>query len=127
MQLYSPVNFLHDYELMFRNIDISGELKPYQIQALNWLIQRHDNGAGCILADEMGLGKTLETLSLIGHLMKERGEKGPFLIITPKSTTGNWMNEIKRWTPFAKAIFLGGVKEERVFFLSLYFFILIVF
>lgn len=43
-----------------------------------------------------------------------RGIQGPHLIIAPKSTLSNWMNEIKRWCPSLKAICLIGSKEERV-------------
>lgn len=35
---------------------IKGELRNYQIQALNWLISLYENNIGGILADEMGLG-----------------------------------------------------------------------
>ncbi len=35
---------------------IKGELRDYQIQALNWLISLYENKIGGILADEMGLG-----------------------------------------------------------------------
>lgn len=36
---------------------IKGELRDYQIEALNWLISLYENKIGGILADEMGLGK----------------------------------------------------------------------
>lgn len=38
---------------------IKGELRDYQIQALNWLISLYENKIGGILADEMGLGNKL--------------------------------------------------------------------
>ena len=36
------------------------KLRPYQLDGLSWLVQRHLDGHGCILGDEMGLGKTLQ-------------------------------------------------------------------
>lgn len=36
---------------------IEGEMRDYQIRALNWLITLYENGINGILADEMGLGK----------------------------------------------------------------------
>jgi hypothetical protein len=31
-------------------------LRPYQVEGVQWLMERHANGAGGILGDEMGLG-----------------------------------------------------------------------
>ena len=36
-----------------------GQLKPYQLEALNWMIHLAEKGLNGILADEMGLGKTV--------------------------------------------------------------------
>lgn len=36
-----------------------GELRPYQLDGLNWLYKLHEAGLNGILADEMGLGKTI--------------------------------------------------------------------
>ena len=36
------------------------KLRPYQLDGLSWLVERHAAGHGCILGDEMGLGKTLQ-------------------------------------------------------------------
>ena len=33
---------------------ISGKMRPYQLEGLNWLIRNHENGINGILADEMG-------------------------------------------------------------------------
>ena len=51
-------------------------MRPYQIEALSWLVNQYQLGVNSILADEMGgissalshagLGKTLETISLLG-------------------------------------------------------------
>lgn len=45
-----------------------GQLKPYQLEGLNWMIHLAEKGLNGILADEMGLGKVsnLECTLLIG-------------------------------------------------------------
>ena len=58
-------------------------------------------------------GKTLQTISLLGYLKHFRGTNGPHLIIAPKSTLTNWMNEIKRWVPTLNAVCLIGLQEAR--------------
>eukprot|EP01025_Chloroclados_australasicus_P061699 TRINITY_DN8110_c3_g1_i2.p1 TRINITY_DN8110_c3_g1~~TRINITY_DN8110_c3_g1_i2.p1 ORF type:complete len:1007 (+),score=121.42 TRINITY_DN8110_c3_g1_i2:328-3021(+) len=88
-------------------------MRDYQMAGLNWLIHLYDNGINGILADEMGLGKTLQTISLLGYLREYRGIKGPHLIIVPKSTLHNWLNEFKRWCPIIDAFQFHGNKEER--------------
>ncbi|XP_027352921.1 ISWI chromatin-remodeling complex ATPase CHR11 isoform X1 [Abrus precatorius] len=93
---------------------IQGKLRDYQLAGLNWLIRLYENGINGILADEMGLGKTLQTISLLGYLHEFRGIKGPHMVVAPKSTLGNWMNEIRRFCPILRAIkFLGNPDERR--------------
>ncbi|XP_011293320.1 chromatin-remodeling complex ATPase chain Iswi [Musca domestica] len=97
---------------------IKGQMRDYQIAGLNWMISLHENNVAGILADEMGLGKTLQTISLLGYLKHYCNEAGPHMIIAPKSTLQNWMNEFKKWCPTIKAICLIGAKEERKEFKS---------
>ncbi|KAH1102679.1 hypothetical protein AAZX31_13G198000 [Glycine max] len=93
---------------------IQGKMRDYQLAGLNWLIRLYENGINGILADEMGLGKTLQTISLLGYLHEFRGIKGPHMVVAPKSTLGNWMNEIRRFCPILRAIkFLGNPDERR--------------
>jgi len=110
---------------------INGEMRPYQVQGLNWLISLYDNGINGILADEMGLGKSLQTISLLGYLKNFAGNRGPHLLVTPKvccvrgrvayngntgwqTTLNNWLNEFKKWCPSLRAFVLHGPKDERV-------------
>ena len=84
-------------------------LRDYQLQGLNWLIHLYDNGVNGILADEMGLGKTLQTISLLAYLKEYRGITGPHLVLVPKSTLGNWINEFKRFVPTIRTVkFIGA-------------------
>ncbi|XP_057476569.1 ISWI chromatin-remodeling complex ATPase CHR11 isoform X1 [Actinidia eriantha] len=93
---------------------IQGKMRDYQLAGLNWLIRLYENGINGILADEMGLGKTLQTISLLGYLHEFRGITGPHMVVAPKSTLGNWMNEIKRFCPIIRAIkFLGNPDERK--------------
>lgn len=92
---------------------VHGELRPYQIQGLNWLISLYENNISGILADEMGLGKTLQTISFLGYLRYFKNINGPHIVITPKSTLDNWAREFARWTPDVKVLVLQGNKEER--------------
>ncbi|XVE82084.1 hypothetical protein DITRI_Ditri15bG0118300 [Diplodiscus trichospermus] len=100
--------------LMTQPSCIQGKMRDYQLAGLNWLIRLYENGINGILADEMGLGKTLQTISLLGYLHEYRGITGPHMVVAPKSTLGNWMNEIRRFCPVLRAVkFLGNPEERR--------------
>ena len=76
-----------------------GKMRDYQVRGLNWMISLYENGINGILADEMGLGKTLQTISLLGYMKHFKNINGPHMVLVPKSTLANWMNEIKKWCP----------------------------
>ncbi|XP_055698937.1 chromatin-remodeling complex ATPase chain Iswi-like [Phlebotomus papatasi] len=93
----------------------NGVMRDYQIEGLNWMISLYENGISGILADEMGLGKTLQTISFLGYLKhtKELSSKLKYLVVVPKSTMQNWLNEFKRWCPTIKVLALQGEKYAR--------------
>eukprot|EP00245_Coleochaete_scutata_P004323 TRINITY_DN16740_c0_g1_i1.p1 TRINITY_DN16740_c0_g1~~TRINITY_DN16740_c0_g1_i1.p1 ORF type:complete len:1102 (-),score=331.71 TRINITY_DN16740_c0_g1_i1:383-3688(-) len=93
---------------------IQGKMREYQLAGLNWLIKLFENGINGILADEMGLGKTLQTISLLGYLHEFRGITGPHMIVVPKSTLGNWINELRRFCPVLRCFKFHGPQEERI-------------
>ncbi|XP_053086546.1 probable global transcription activator SNF2L1 isoform X2 [Pangasianodon hypophthalmus] len=95
----------------------NGALRDYQIRGLNWMISLYENGINGILADEMGLGKTLQTIALLGYLKHYRNIPGPHMVLVPKSTLHNWMNEFKRWVPSLRAVCLIGDKDARAAFI----------
>jgi ATP-dependent DNA helicase len=72
-----------------------GVLRDYQVEGVQWLISLFENGLNGILADEMGLGKTIQCIGLLAYL-KSKGVWGPFLIVAPLSTLGNWISEFRR-------------------------------
>lgn len=90
-----------------------GEMRDYQVRGLNWMISLYENGINGILADEMGLGKTLQTISLLGYLKHFKNNAGPHIVIVPKSTLQNWVNEFNRWCPTLRAVCLIGDQETR--------------
>ncbi|XP_069842992.1 probable global transcription activator SNF2L1 [Dendropsophus ebraccatus] len=94
-----------------------GTLRDYQVRGLNWMISLYENGINGILADEMGLGKTLQTIALLGYLKHYRNIPGPHMVLVPKSTLHNWMNEFKRWVPTLRAVCLIGDKDARAAFI----------
>lgn len=89
-----------------------GIMRSYQLEGLEWLLSLYQNGINGILADEMGLGKTIQTIALLAHLWENRSY-GPFLIAAPLSTTSNWVEEFKKWTPSIPVILYHGDKNER--------------
>eukprot|EP00977_Amphora_coffeiformis_P010111 scaffold2357_cov167-Amphora_coffeaeformis.AAC.19 len=125
-----------------------GQLKPYQLESLNWMIHLSEKGLNGILADEMGLGKTLQSISILAYHYEFRQIQGPHLICVPKSSTyrreishcviyifasfstdfchnttalSNWMNELKRWCPALRAIKFHGSREEREYMIDTFF------
>jgi ATP-dependent DNA helicase len=89
-----------------------GTMRKYQLEGLEWLSSLHQNGLNGILADEMGLGKTIQTISFLAYL-REVGSYGPFLIAAPLSTTSNWLEEFRKWTPSVPVVLYHGSKQER--------------
>merc|ERR1719397_533564 len=94
-----------------------GVMRDYQVRGLNWMIGLYENGINGILADEMGLGKTLQCISLLGYMKHYRSVSGPHMILVPKSTLANWMNEFKKWCPTLRAICLIGDRDTRQTFI----------
>ncbi|WP_143695007.1 DEAD/DEAH box helicase [Williamsia sp. 1135] len=83
---------------------LHAELRPYQLDGLNWLSFLWDNGLGGILADDMGLGKTLQTLALIGRIREAGESTKPFLVVAPTSVIANWLAECEKFTPDLTAV-----------------------
>ncbi|GAM18730.1 hypothetical protein SAMD00019534_019050 [Acytostelium subglobosum LB1] len=74
------------------------QLRPYQIQGLNWLTYCWHHKRNSILGDEMGLGKTVQSVSIIETLRKRHGIRGPFLCVAPLTTIQHWRREFESWT-----------------------------
>lgn len=70
------------------------ELREYQKQGVQWLLELAKLGIGGLLADEMGLGKTIQTLSFLKELNKPMGTQD--LIVAPRSLMQTWKGQIKK-------------------------------
>jgi SWI/SNF-related matrix-associated actin-dependent regulator of chromatin subfamily A member 5 len=84
----------------------SAHILSYCSQWTGGLHKHHDK-------DEMGLGKTLQSISVLVYQHQFQQCDGPHLVVVPKSTLSNWMNEIARWAPTLKAFCFHGEKQER--------------
>ena len=85
-------------------------LRDYQKDGVHWMTQLSRLGFGGVLADDMGLGKTLEVIAFV---MSEKPKK-PVLVVAPSSLTYNWLSEITRFAPEARAEIADGSKEDRI-------------
>ncbi|KAF9450428.1 hypothetical protein P691DRAFT_468738 [Macrolepiota fuliginosa MF-IS2] len=94
------------------NLSMDVKLKEYQLLGVNWLNLLYHNNLSCILADEMGLGKTVQVISFLAHL-KEKGNKGPHLVVVPSSTLENWCREFARFAPSISIQTYYAGKGER--------------
>ncbi|KAM9914847.1 hypothetical protein OXX69_000236 [Metschnikowia pulcherrima] len=94
------------------SILVGGKLKEYQIKGLQWMVSLYNNKLNGILADEMGLGKTIQSISLVAHLIENKGED-KFLVIVPLSTITNWTIEFEKWAPSIKMIVYKGSPQQR--------------
>uniref|UniRef100_A0A0D9WCP5 DNA helicase n=1 Tax=Leersia perrieri TaxID=77586 RepID=A0A0D9WCP5_9ORYZ len=90
-----------------------GELRPYQLEGLQWMLSLFNNNLNGILADEMGLGKTIQTIALIAYLLEKKEVTGPHLIIAPKAVLPNWSIEFKTWAPSIGTILYDGRPDDR--------------
>ncbi|KAM3165387.1 hypothetical protein ACU8KH_00189 [Lachancea thermotolerans] len=103
-----PEPVLHQQPSMLKNC----QLKPYQLEGVNWLITLYENGLNGILADEMGLGKTLQSIALLAFIT-EMDTGGPFLIAAPLSTLDTWVNEFSRFAPDIKVLKYYSSQGQR--------------
>lgn len=76
------------------------ELRSYQVESLNWMIEAWYHRRNVILADEMGLGKTVQSISLLNHMFTMENRKGPFLVLAPLTTLEHWKRTVDDWTNF---------------------------
>ncbi|EEQ84528.2 adenosinetriphosphatase [Blastomyces dermatitidis ER-3] len=75
---------------------ISRNLKSFQLEGLNWMIQQEKSQwKGGLLGDEMGMGKTIQAVSL---LMSDYPVGKPSLVIVPPVALMQWQSEIEQYT-----------------------------
>jgi len=83
--------------------DLNAELRPYQVQGVDFLSFARNAGLGAILADDMGLGKTVQTICVL---------EGRVLVVCPKSVVHNWVAEIARFRPSLRTVVYHGAERE---------------
>lgn len=117
---FKPVKNAADYKG-------DNQLRPYQLEGLNWLLFNYYTRQNCILADEMGLGKTVQSIVFllevivrenkhtwytwciisVCSIIQNSGIRGPFLVVCPLSTISNWQREFKTWSDLNTIIYHG--------------------
>ena len=96
--------------------DPTCQLREYQLDGVNWLLQRWAARKSCVLADEMGLGKTVQTLAFLQALRSSYGQRGPFLLVVPLSTLGNWVTELELWTELRACVYHASHAHAKMGF-----------
>lgn len=86
-------------------------LRKYQVDGVNWMLDKYEHGHGCILGDEMGLGKTCQTIAVLAY--NHGRSRLPNLVVCPRSVLENWEQEIRRFAPGLRGQVLIGEKEKR--------------
>ncbi|KAK9696189.1 hypothetical protein K7432_012605 [Basidiobolus ranarum] len=89
-----------------------GELMPFQLEGVNWLLYKWLDQSSCILADEMGLGKTVQIIAFLSILFNARAVF-PFLIVVPNSVLANWLMEFSKWEPELVVATYSGSSASR--------------
>ena len=114
VEYFRSLNFEKKVELKKQPASLTGgQMMPYQMEGLNWLLYNFYQKKNVILADEMGLGKTIQIISLLASLVNDNPKCWPFLIVTPNSTCPNWRREIKKWCPSLRVVAYYGGKQAR--------------
>jgi TATA-binding protein-associated factor len=105
-------------------VAIKATLRSYQQEGVNWLAFLNRYHLHGILCDDMGLGKTLQTLCIVAsdhHMRQEEYRRTqdpemrdlPSLIVCPPTLSGHWLQEIKTYAPFLKAVAYVGAPADR--------------
>ena len=97
---------MDDFTLPFNLL--TGTLRRYQQEGINWLAFLRRFGLHGVLADDMGLGKTLQATSIVAAATIEAREKfaatgntadapRPSLIVCPATLVAHWPHEIGKF------------------------------
>ncbi|NWK57254.1 DEAD/DEAH box helicase [Verrucomicrobiaceae bacterium N1E253] len=97
--------------------DLTGILREYQYEGVQWLYRRLAGSGAALLADDMGLGKTLQALAVV-KLWKAHGgaeASGPALVVCPATLLGNWRDEAAKFVPDMTVLVMHGSKRKDYF------------
>ncbi len=93
--------------------EFRGDLRPYQVQGVDWLQHLMGSRLGAFLADDMGLGKTAQT---IAHITVEHAAgrmNQPALIVVPTSLIANWVSELGKFAPGLRIVVMHGLDRHK--------------
>ncbi|EJW05386.1 hypothetical protein EDEG_00050 [Edhazardia aedis USNM 41457] len=107
---YRPLKEHFIENFTFKN---NNKLRPYQLEGLNWLLNRWLFRQSCIMADEMGLGKTVQSVTFINTL-HTRYSAGPCLVVAPLSTIPHWVREFENWSDLRVTVYHGGIAARDI-------------
>lgn len=115
---------VEDYQLPFSLL--TGNLRRYQQEGINWLAFLKQFGLHGILADDMGLGKTLQSTAIIAAATMEQATKyssshseedrpKPSLVVCPATLVSHWPHEIEKFVSreILKPLALQGSAASR--------------
>lgn len=92
--------------------EIQAQLRPYQIEGVEWLERLRSMQLNGILADDMGLGKTLQAIiAITQHKLED--PHGLTLIVSPTSLIYNWREEFHKFNPKLKVLVVDGTPQQR--------------
>ena len=89
------------------------DLRPYQLQGLNWLNVLDDLNFGGCLADDMGLGKTVQIIAFICLIRAKKGKR-THLIVAPTSLLYSWKDEFTKFAPTIRLHVQYGVNKINI-------------
>ncbi len=92
---------------------VKADLKNYQHEGMQWLLDLYTLRLGALLADDMGLGKTLQALAFLDHLRVQE-QLGQVLVVVPSSLVYNWEAEIQKFTPDLPLDIFASRDQDRV-------------
>ena len=92
----------------------TGELRPYQREALGWLDFLREYSLGGCLADDMGLGKTVQVIAHLERLRSEGRLEKPVLVVAPRSVVEHWKRESHRFAPELSVIDVSGPDRDEL-------------
>ena len=85
----------------------SNSLLKFQVEGIQWIIDRWLKKDQCILGDEAGFGKTVQFLLFLEHINKHSDWHGPFIVIADTDQLSKWKQEIEKWTNLYSIIYDG--------------------
>lgn len=91
----------------------TGQLRPYQADAVAWLTFLYDAQFGACLADDMGLGKTVQVIAFLATILERNPDCGPMMMVLPPSLVHNWALELAKFLPSVSVLeYIGSDRLE---------------